>query len=206
MAAVFGRLGISSEVQVIVYDEITGIFASRFWWMLRYLGHEAVAVLDGGFAKWVREGRAVRAGDETRPAATFAGRARAGMAVELPEVQSRLGTREMLLVDARAPERFAGLTEPLDRIPGHIPGAVNRHYAENLTADGTLRPAGELREEFSRVMGTRAPEQVVMYCGSGVSACQNLLALEHAGIQGVRLYPGSYSEWAADPARPIESG
>ncbi|OFW13617.1 MAG: 3-mercaptopyruvate sulfurtransferase [Acidobacteria bacterium RIFCSPLOWO2_12_FULL_67_14] len=205
MAAAFGGLGISNDAQVIAYDEITGMFASRLWWMLRYLGHEAVAVLDGGFAKWVREGRAVRTGNETRPGVTFTGRPRAEMVVSLRDVESRPGNPARLLVDARAEERFAGRTEPLDRVPGHIPGAVSHHYAGNLTNEGTLRPEGELREEFTRLIGSRPPEDVVMYCGSGVSACQNLLALEHAGIHGARLYPGSYSEWAADPARPVEA-
>lgn len=206
MADTFGRLGISNDTQVVAYDGVTGMFASRLWWMLRYLGHDAVAVLDGGWAKWTREGRAIRAGDEARSPVSFTGQPRDQLRVDVADVKASLASSALLLVDARAPERFEGTTEPLDRVAGHIPGAVNHYYAQNVTVDGTLRPADELREPFTRLIGHRPPDQIVMYCGSGVSACHNLLALEHAGIRGARLYPGSWSEWAADPGRPVETG
>lgn len=206
IAATFGRLGVGAGTQVVLYDQDTGMFASRMWWMLRYMGHEAAAVLDGGWAKWVREQRPTRSGEETKPAATFRGRVRPEFHVKLHDIEAMIGDSGILLVDARAPERFEGKTEPLDRAPGHIPGAVNHFYKSNLTGEGTMLPAAELRETFNRLLGTIPPEQVVMYCGSGVSACHNLLAMEHAGLSGTKLYPGSWSEWSSDPQRSVETG
>jgi thiosulfate/3-mercaptopyruvate sulfurtransferase len=206
LSATLGRLGITRGTQVIAYDQDSGMYASRLWWMLRYAGHDAVAVLDGGWAKWIREGRQTRAGDETRSPATFVAAPRPEMRVSVDEVSAQLGTSGTLLVDARAPERYEGQTEPIDRVPGHIPGAVNRHYRSNAGDDFTLRPPEELRAQFLEVLGTHTPSQTVMYCGSGVTACQNLLAMAHAGLPGARLYAGSWSEWSADPTRPIEKG
>jgi len=206
MDATFGRLGIGGRVQVVMCDQDAGLFASRMWWMLRYMGHEAAAVLDGGWAKWVREGRPVREGEETRKAATFAGRPREELRIAVEDVEARLGDPSVLLVDARGPERFEGKTEPLDRTPGHIPGAVNYFYKRNVTDEGVMLPPDRLRHQFAEVLGERSPDQVVMYCGSGVSACQNLLAMEHAGLSGTKLYPGSWSEWSSDPGRPVETG
>ncbi|MGH9255940.1 MAG: sulfurtransferase [Vicinamibacterales bacterium] len=202
----FGRLGIASGTQVVMYDQDVGMYASRMWWMLRYLGHDAAAVLDGGWAKWVREGRAVRAGDETRFAAVFTAHRRKELRVMVDRVQAALGDPSVLLVDARASERFAGTNEPLDRKAGHIPGAVNHFYRRNVTDDGVMLPSEHLRQQFADLLGDRSPEQVVMYCGSGVTACQNLLAMQHAGLPGAKLYAGSWSEWSADPARPVETG
>jgi thiosulfate/3-mercaptopyruvate sulfurtransferase len=204
IAATFGRLGISNATQVIAYDQDAGPFASRLWWMLRYVGHDAAAVLDGGFAKWRREGRAVRGGTEQRSAATFAPHVRVGMRVTVDEAVAHLGDPSMVLVDARSPERFAGQPSDLDNVPGHIPGARNRFYKDNVTPEGTLRPAGELRADFERVLAGHASEQSVMYCGSGVTACHNLLAMEHAGLPGARLFAGSWSEWEADADRAVE--
>jgi thiosulfate/3-mercaptopyruvate sulfurtransferase len=206
MAATFGRLGIGPDVQLVAYDQDSGMFASRLWWMVRYLGHDAVAVLDGGWAKWTREQRPTRSGIESRPAATFIPAPRREWRLTADDVAPLVGGRDVLLVDARSPERYEGRSEPLDRVAGHIPGAANHHYKDNLTADGTMRPVEELRENFARALGGHAPEQTVMYCGSGVTACQNLLAMAHAGLDGARLYPGSWSEWSADPSRPIETG
>jgi len=206
MAATFARLGIGDRTQVIAYDQDAGAFASRLWWMLRYLGHEAVAVLDGGFARWTREGRAVRGGDDTRAPPTFTPRPRGDMRVMADEVVARLGDPSMRLIDARSPERFAGQPDPLDTVYGHIPRARNRHYRDNVAADGTMRPAGELKAEFERVLGERSADEAVMYCGSGITACYNLLAMEHAGLTGAKLFAGSWSEWEADPERPIERG
>ena len=206
MAQTFGRLGIGPGIQVIVYDQDDGRYASRLWWMLRYMGHEAAAVLDGGFARWTSERRPVRAGAESRPPATFEGRPRQGVRLGVADVERAIGDPATLLVDARAPERFEGQHETIDRAGGHIPGAVNHFYRWNVGDGGTMLPPEQLREQFRRVMGDRRPEQVVMYCGSGVTACQNLLAMEHAGLRGARIYPGSWSEWSSDPARPIETG
>jgi thiosulfate/3-mercaptopyruvate sulfurtransferase len=206
LSATLGRLGITHGTQVVAYDQDSGMYASRLWWLLRYAGHDAVAVLDGGWAKWTREGRAVRGGEDTRPAATFVASPRPEMRVSVDEVSAQLGNPRTLLVDARAPERYEGQTEPIDRVPGHIPGAVNRHYRSNAGDDFTLLPSQELRDQFLKVLGSHQPSQAVMYCGSGVTACQNLLAMAHAGLPGARLYAGSWSEWSADPARPVEKG
>ena len=206
MAALFSRLGITGRTQVVAYDQDVGSFASRLWWMLRYLGHDAVAVLDGGWAKWVREGRPVRAGEESRAPSVFVPSPRGGMIADVAQVAAMSRESEGRLVDARAPERFEGRSETLDPAAGHIPGAVNHFFRQNATPDGTLLPLGTLREQFERVLGRHPPERTVMYCGSGVTACHNLLALEHAGLHGARLFPGSWSEWSADPARPIETG
>lgn len=206
MAATFGRLGIDRSRQVVAYDDETGMFASRLWWMLRYVGHDAVAVLDGGWTRWMREQRPTRGGTESRQPATFVPAPRPEMRVEVGDVLATLARGDALLVDARGAERFEGRTEPLDRVAGHIPGALNRHYKTNLAADGTLLPPETLRAQLGTLLGSRAPAETVMYCGSGVSACQNLLAMERAGLPGARLYVGSWSEWSADPSRPVETG
>jgi thiosulfate/3-mercaptopyruvate sulfurtransferase len=206
MASTFSRLGIGPGVQVVAYDQDDGRYASRLWWMLRYMGHEAAAVLDGGFARWTSEGRPVRSGEEVRPRASFAGQPRAGARLHVDDVERLLGDPTIVLVDARAPERFEGTNETLDPAAGHIPGAVNHFYQSNVGAGGTMLPPEQLRERFRTVIGDRRPDQVVMYCGSGVTACHNLLAMEHAGLPGARLYPGSWSEWSSDPARPTEKG
>lgn len=206
LAATFGRLGISRRTQVVVYDQDTGLFASRFWWSLRYLGHDAVALLDGGWAKWVREGRPARSGEERRPATAFVPEPRLDMRVDVAHVSQRLGDRGTVLIDARGPDRFEGRNETLDRVAGHIPGAKNVFYKSNLGDDGTMLPPGQLRAAFEQALGGHPPQAAVMYCGSGVSACLNLLAMERAGLPGAKLYVGSWSEWSADPSRPVETG
>ena len=206
LAGTFGRLGIGPGTQVVMYDQDSGIYASRMWWMLRYLGHDPAAVLDGGWAKWTREGKPVGAGSETRPAVTFTPRPRPELRVDVADVEARVRDRRALLVDARAAERFQGQSETLDRVAGHIPGATNHFYKQNLSEDGTMLPADALRATFRAALGERSPNEVVMYCGSGVTACHNLLAMEHAGLGGAPLYPGSWSEWSSDPKRPTETG
>ena len=206
LGATFGRLGIDRGTQVVAYDQDVGSTASRLWWLLRYLGHDAVAVLDGGWAKWHREHRPTRSGEEKRTPAVFAPHLRRGLRVELDDVRSRLGDRNTLLVDARAPERFEGRTETIDRVAGHIPGAVNHFFKTNTAADGTMLPTGQLKETFEQLLGGRSPDDVVMYCGSGVTACHNILAMKHAELPDPRLYVGSWSEWSSDPGRPIETG
>lgn len=206
LTTLFGRLGISRDTQVVAYDQDNGMYASRLWWSLRYLGHDAVAVLDGGWAKWVREGRPTSSGEERRGATSFEANARPEMRLSVEDVSARLTDPSMLLVDARAPERFEGRNETIDRAAGHIPGAANHFFKTNLADDATMLAADKLRESLGRTLMGRNPTEVVMYCGSGVTACQNLLAMEHAGMPGARLYVGSWSEWSADPSRPTEKG
>ena len=206
LAEVFGRLGIGDSSQVVGYDLDSGMLASRFWWSLKYLGHEAAAVLDGGLTKWLREGRPTRSGRESNAPATFTPRPRPAVQVGVEDVAANLSTGRRLLVDARGPERFEGRSEPIDRVAGHIPGARNRYYQRNLADDGTMLAPETLRRTYQELLDGRAPGEIVMYCGSGVSACHNLLAMEHAGLPGAALFVGSWSQWSADPSRPIETG
>jgi thiosulfate/3-mercaptopyruvate sulfurtransferase len=202
--ATFGRLGIGPDVEVVAYDQDTGMFASRLWWMLRYVGHDRVAVLDGGFAAWVRAGGPTRAGREHRPARVFRAAPRAGMVVSAGDVLRLLGRADWRLLDARAPERYRGEVEPIDPVAGHIPGARNHPYQSNVDERGVFLPAAALRASLEEALGGIPPEQTIVYCGSGVSACHDLLAMEVAGLRGARLYAGSWSEWCADPSRPVE--
>ena len=206
LSRTFSRMGVGAGVQVVAYDQDTGMFASRLWWLLRWLGHDAVAVLDGGFAKWRAEKRPTEAGEEKRAAADFRGAVRTNQVVTAQDVAAVSRKPDWQVIDARGPERFRGETEPIDRVAGHIPGASNHFIKWNLTDAGTFRSPEELRAQWTSATGDVAADHVVCYCGSGVSACHNLLALEHAGIHGARLYPGSWSEWSSDPSRPIETG
>jgi thiosulfate/3-mercaptopyruvate sulfurtransferase len=207
LAQTFGRLGIASGVQVVAYDQDNGMFASRLWWMLRWMAHDAVAVLDGGFKKWTGEGRPVENSQTGRAPRQFTGSPRADMTVDVRTVASQLAAGAgPCLVDARAPERYRGDTEPIDKVGGHIPGAKNHFFQRNLDERGLFRSPEELRAAINASIGDVAADQVVCYCGSGVTACHNLLAFEHAGLTGARLYAGSWSEWSADPERPVESG
>jgi thiosulfate/3-mercaptopyruvate sulfurtransferase len=196
------QAGLEPRDQVVCYDGGPGAMAARLWWMLRWVGHEAVAVLDGGFAKWTAEGRPVATEVPVFPVSRYELRLRPEMAVRVEQVL-KSGN---LLVDARAPARYRGDQEPIDLAAGRIPGALNRFNMDNLTPEGTHKGAAELRRELEHVLGGRKPGEVVMYCGSGVAACHNLLAMEVAGLPGGKLYAGSWSEWIADPARPRESG
>lgn len=200
----FGALGIAPGRQVVIYDADSGMHASRLWWMLRFMGHDAVAVLDGGLARWVREGFAVRGGREQWRPATFIGAPRETWRLTADAVARGLGDPAQLLIDARAEERFRGENETLDKKAGHIPGAKNYFFQRNLREDKTFKSPEELRSAWNTALEGTNPEHVVMYCGSGVTACHNLLALEHAGLTGARIYPGSWSEWSSDPTRPTE--
>lgn len=214
MAETFSRFGIDDTVQVVVYDTASGFIAARAWWMLRYLGHDAVAVLDGGLPAWTHAGGALLAGVETREPRRFSPDARQQMLVSLVELESKLyeGAEEAarpsvpLLIDARAPERFRGEQEPLDPVAGHIPGAKNHFCKTNLNEQGTFRDQSALHEMLSQFTNDPTRDELICYCGSGVTACHNLLALEHAGLHGAKLYAGSWSEWCADPRRGIETG
>jgi thiosulfate/3-mercaptopyruvate sulfurtransferase len=204
LSRTLGRLGITRGVQVVAYDQDAGMWASRLWWLLRWMGHDDVAVLDGGFARWLADARPTAAGDEPSRPVEFSGTPRMEMVADVGEVERLVGRKDSLLLDARAPERYRGEIEPIDRVPGHIPGAVNHHFLRNIGEGGTFRSADDLRRGFQHVLGELPADRVVCYCGSGVTACQNLVALEHAGMHGARLYVGSWSEWSSDPSRPIE--
>ena len=208
-AARLAALGVDKDTQVIAYDAQGAMVASRLWWMLRWLGHAAVAVLDGGWNKWVAEGRPQSTGAQQASSKIRAGRLQpatdAGR-VDAGYVLAHLRQPDMRLVDARAPDRFRGENETLDPVGGRIPGAVNRYFRDNLEANGQFKMAAQLREEFGRILGDTSPGAVVHQCGSGVSACHNILAMEIAGLSGSSLYPGSWSEWCADPSRPVERG
>jgi thiosulfate/3-mercaptopyruvate sulfurtransferase len=197
--------GIGPDTQVVAYDNEGGVFASRLWWMLRWLGHGKVALLDGGLPAWRRAKQPLVTEVPTLVPTDFRPRPQA-VALTADDVLSRLNASDSLIVDARSPERFRGENEMLDPVGGHIPGAVNRFYADNLDDAGCFKPADELRAEFAALLAGRDPAKVVQQCGSGVTACHNLLAMEIAGLKGSKLYPGSWSEWCADPARPIATG
>ncbi len=191
--------------QAIAYDAQGGMFAARLWWMLRWLGHDAAAVLDGGWDKWVAEGRPVTAASPPPATGTFRPSEGKG-AVDANFVLASLDNAEVTLLDARSPDRYRGENETLDPVGGHIPGALNRFFRDNLEPSGEFKPRERLRGEFTALLKGRRLEGLVHYCGSGVSACHNVLAMEIAGLPSGRLYPGSWSEWCADPLRPRAAG
>ena len=204
LADLLGAAGVADSTQVVVYDDAGGMVAGRLWWLLRWLGHERVAVLDGGIGQWLKEGRPLTTEVPVAAPACFAEKiGPRDWVLSADEVQARIGSDELCLVDARAPDRFRGENETLDAVGGHIPGARNRFFRDNLDAQGLYRPAAELRREFLALLDGVDPARVVMYCGSGVSACHNLLAMELAGLPMARLYAGSWSEWCSDTARPV---
>jgi thiosulfate/3-mercaptopyruvate sulfurtransferase len=205
-AATLSGWGIGPATQVVVYDDGNGSVAARLWWMLRWMGHDAVAVLDGGWAEWKREGRPTRLGVETREPGRFVAHPRPELVAPLEEVIALAGAADHRLIDARSSERYRGEVEPIDAKAGHIPGAVSGPFAGNLGSDGRFRSSAELRQRFVSLLGETPAEQTVVYCGSGVTAAHNLLALAHAGLGDARLYPGSWSEWITDPERPIATG
>ena len=202
-AAKLGEWGVGNETQVVVYDDAGGTYAVRLWWMLRWLGHDAVALLDGGINAWEAAGHETTDAESHHPTAVFVPRLRPELAVDVRFVEkSRSAQDGVRLLDARNPQRFRGENETLDPVAGHIPGAVNRFFKDNLLPDGRFKPAQVLRHEFAAYAATLPT--LVHSCGSGVTACHNLLAMEHAGLAGTRLYAGSWSEWCSDPARPVE--
>ncbi|HEY2188377.1 MAG TPA: sulfurtransferase [Caldimonas sp.] len=204
-ARLVGTLGIGSETQVVCYDAQGGVYAARLWWMLRWLGHDAVAVLDGGLQAWRDAGGELTGADALAPGGPrYPERPSLAPTVDAAGVAARPPLR--MLLDARSAERFRGEAEPIDPVAGHIPGAFQRFHKSNLDADGRFKPAPLLRGEFTNLLAGRAPGDVIHSCGSGVTACHNLLAMAHAGLAGSALYPGSWSEWSADPERPIARG
>lgn len=198
--------GIAQNQQVVAYDAQGGAFAARLWWLLRWLGHDSVAVLDGGLQAWRAAGHALESTTPARKKGDFEAHAPLAVTVDATALERNLATRDRLVVDARSADRYRGENETIDPVAGHIPGAVNRFFKDNLTADGRFKPAHTLRDEFRAVVGSTPPEHVVLQCGSGVTACHNALAMEVAGLHGAALYPGSWSEWCADASRPVATG
>ncbi len=208
------EVGIANDTPVIAYDVANGSFAARLWWLLRWLGHDKVAVLDGGFAAWMAVGGAVESGAQpmaqppTRSATwrQFTAHADPHAWLTTEQLQEALRRPGDVLVDARAPQRFAGREEPLDPVAGHIPQAINHPFTLNLREDGRFLPRAELRRIWEQRLGGAQPSKLIAMCGSGVTACHHLLALEVAGLAGGRLYAGSWSEWIRDPKRPVAGG
>jgi thiosulfate/3-mercaptopyruvate sulfurtransferase len=192
--------------QAVVYDQAGGAFAVRLWWLLRWLGHTRVALLDGGIGAWLAEGRPLDAAPVQPTPRSFVGRADAAAWVRTEDLMADLGRGHYRVIDARTAERFRGEVEPIDTVAGHIPGAVNLPLAGNLGPDGRFLPPARLRERFLAKIEGIEPRQVVHSCGSGVNACHNLLAMEIAGLTGSRLYAGSWSEWIRSPERPVATG
>ena len=204
-AHTLARVGLTRERQVVLLDRQGGMYAARAWWMLRWMGHAQAAVLDGGVTAWAASGGSL---STELPASSIApaypDRPLLVTTIDADTLSRELG--RIRLIDARAAERFRGEVEPLDKQAGHIPGALNRFFKDNLAGDGTFKPAEQLRAEFAALLGLESAERTVHQCGSGVTACHNLLAMEHAGLAGSVLYPGSWSEWSSDPQRPVAQG
>ncbi len=196
--------GVYPNSQVVAYDAHGSMFASRLWWMLRWVGHRSVAVLDGGLPAWQAAGGALTTDVIVRPRGSITLQQPLVATVSANDVLANLGRHERLVIDARANDRFRGENETIDPVAGHIPGAKNRWFKDNLLADGRFKPAESLRTEFSAMIDS--PQTTIAQCGSGISACHNLLAMEIAGLSGAALYPGSWSEWSSDPSRPVATG
>jgi thiosulfate/3-mercaptopyruvate sulfurtransferase len=204
--ATLGQVGVGPAQTVVAYDDMGGAFAARLWWMMRWLGLDQAAVLDGGWQRWTAEGRPVSAAVPEPRGAALSAQARTGDTVDTAFVLEHLQDPAMCLIDARAADRFRGENETLDPVGGHIPGARNRFFRDNLDAEGRFKPPAVLKAEFEALLAGVAPETVVHQCGSGVTACHNFLAMEYAGLNPGRLYPGSWSAWCSDPSRPVALG
>ena len=206
LAARLAALGVGDARQVVAYDDAGGMFAARAWWLMRLMGPAEVAVLDGGVAAWCVAGGSLETGVPAAQRAVFSRRVPLEGTVSCAAVLDNLAAPAFVVVDARGADRFAGQNETIDPIAGHIPGARNRPFMQNLEAAGRFKAPETLAAEWRQVFAGVPAEAVVHQCGSGVTACHNLLALAHAGLPGGRLYPGSWSEWCSDPARPVEVG
>lgn len=198
--------GVDSTKQVVVYDDSFGSMAVKMWWLLRWLGHANVALLDGGLPKWIKEKRAITAATPKLAPAKFLAQQHQEMQASVAEVEQARLERCRLIIDARTEQRFSGEREPLDKVAGHIPGSINWVFEENLDFDGTYLPADELRAAYLKLLNGVKPEQVIHACGSGITACHNMLAMEIAGLPSGKLFAGSWSEWITNPARPIATG
>ncbi|MDD5329503.1 MAG: sulfurtransferase, partial [Sulfuricella sp.] len=206
LAEKLSRWGVDGTKQVVVYDDSFGAMAVRMWWLLRWLGHDAVALLNGGLPRWMRQKNPISTELPEIVPARFIPRPQNGLWADTAEVDQARQDSSRLVIDARPEDRYSGEREPLDKVAGHIPGSINWTFEENLDLDGTYLPADELREAYLGVLKGIAPEQVIHSCGSGVTASHNILAMEIAGLPGGKLYPGSWSEWIADPSRPVATG
>lgn len=206
-AQAMAELGLNDDTQVIAYDNAGGMYAARLWWMLRWVGHSSAALLDGGIAAWKAAGQPLEtAAPSPLGKGGFTLRPTLVSTVDYEGVKANIDSKQRLVLDARAPDRFRGENETLDPIGGHIPGARNRLFRDNLAADGRFKPAEQLRQEFDALTGGRPAAELISQCGSGVTASHNLLAMEVAGLKGAALYPGSWSEWSAQPGAPIATG
>ena len=200
------RTGISNQSQVVAYDQANGSMAARLWWLMQWIGHPAVAVLDGGWVAWQRAGLPI---DDKVPhpkPTTFIPTFHNELLVAADEVDNWACDNEHTVVDSREVNRYLGIEEPIDPVAGHIPGAINKPFLENTNPDGTWKTKDELRARFASLLNKRSGEQIAFYCGSGVTASHNILAFKHAGLGDARLYPGSWSEWITDETRAIEVG
>lgn len=200
------KLGISDSTQVVVYDTNGGAFAARLWWLLKFYGHDRVALLDGSYQKWIDESLPTASGIETRMPGILTFNEHPEMMVTSDEVHRLTNNSSVCIIDARAPVRYRGEQEPIDPIAGHIPGAVNRFHGLNLTPDGVFLPPHQLRAQFLDIFHGSPPSQAIVYCGSGVTSCHHIIAMAYAGLPLPRLYAGSWSEWIRDPSRPVEKG
>jgi len=200
------RWGVDADSLVVAYDDGNGAYAARLWWMLRWLGHDEVAVLDGGMRRWLQLGLPLTEEIPVPASGNFVARPRAAMAVSATEVLAAADDPASRVLDARAPERYRGEVEPIDRVAGHVPGARNHPFGLSLDPQGRFLPPDALRDALTASLAGVAPQRAIAYCGSGVTACHLLLAFEHAGLRGARLYPGSWSVWSSDPARPVRTG
>lgn len=203
LANKFSAWGVDERKQVVVYDASFGAMAARLWWLLRWLGHHNVALLDGGLPRWQREGFPISTDICTAKTTKFRARLNAGLVVDAGEIERIRTDNNYRLFDARAEERFSGAVEPLDKIAGHIPGAINLPWEDNLDFGGNFQTPEELQESYAHQLGRVVPEHVIHMCGSGVTACHNIIAMEHAGLRGAKLYAGSWSEWITDPNRAV---
>lgn len=207
LSAALSRWGWRPDLDVVAYDDANGaLAAARLWWLLRLAGHERVAVLDGGFAAWRSAGFALEAGEVAREHTVADVAIDRDQVVWFDEVERSRRDGSIVVLDARAAPRYRGDVEPIDPVAGHVPGALNRPYSDNLDATGRFKPAAELRREFERLLGRRDARVVAHSCGSGVTACHNLLAMEHAGLHGSRVFAPSWSGWISDPSRPVATG
>lgn len=198
-----GEIGVSDAIQVVAYDDQGGAMASRFWWLLHFLGHENTFVLDGGLAAWKAQGLPLTREAPQATPRTFVPRVQSHLLVSMDDVKERLGRPGTVLIDSREEKRYLGLEEPIDRVAGHIPGAVNHFWKEGLRDDGRWKSGSEQRERFQAI---RPEDEIIVYCGSGVTACPNILALTEAGFANVKLYSGSWSDWISWPSNPIATG
>ena len=206
LANKLGAWSISNNTQIVVYDDAGGAFAARLWWLLKSLGHNKVAVLNGGIQHWQKQGYALTTTLPTQNPTTFRPYLNTTLWLTAGQLQNKLARKSICLIDARTPERYRGEQEPIDPVAGHIPGSLNRPFQLNFDSTGLFLPAESLNSQFKKVIGTTVPEQVVHYCGSGVTACHNLLAMEIAGLTGSKLYAGSWSEWIRDKNRGVAKG